>query len=937
MWEIYAYHNVVALFGIFNGVAAIMGSATYLSAIAAVAFCGFVAALAAYVFAPDKLVGWRWIATVVITYAVLFLPRVAVQIIDKTGGTPPRVVANVPLGMAALGGLTSTIGHTLTELFETAFQTLPGPASLPSALSYQSNGLMFGARAIQETRRVAFPDPAVRADILNFVNNCTVYDIADGTISPADFARTADLWSLMSNTNPARFSPVNTAAGVTTDTCVAVYASINARMAPQIADTTVRLALRLNPQLDPAAANAAVQDQILQAYVRSRIADAAATAAGIIRQNAVINAVMDASELGCQRINDPACMMLATGRAQAVAQQNAAWINGAKISEQALPIVRNAAEALTFALFPFVVLLMFLSSGRYAVALVIGYATVLVSIQLWPPLFAILNYLATLYAEMDQAAAADVGGGAKSLSLVSAPAIYSNAISGQAVVSYLIIGIPFLAYSLANKLAGFGTALTGGLSGLQSTIGNVSAAAAAGNAQLGNVTMDQRNVTPMDSNAYVSRRQDILGNWHTLDGTGRVATSYLRNEGVVSRIVSARVSADDVRESSRTAEVARTDLVSATNERSAALTDAVSRMSARSSGRRDSSGATSSSYESLARSAQEIQAISESGARLLNLTSSEFQRIAFNAAAGVGTGGLSPVTVNMRGELGKTYQAGLTETDQKVLQALSSEQLSKFKEFGDRLTLEASTMTVLASEDREGKELASRLTTTTSRVETAQSSLSEREAVAERLSTSYSRGEEIRIDLAQLPESERWQRRFTELAAVYRHDSQAIQIALASELASTARLPPTEYRDGSPVLATAAEIRSAAEADRRGGAFDPRRLGDARQQFDDRTRSAAPVLRPGQAPSTPTGKAPSGGPDPDSPEIGRKVKEQIGGFEQRNAIVRDSDGTVRTEKSEFEENRRKVGADLHKLGRDARQLARDAAGWVTGKDKNGSK
>jgi conjugal transfer mating pair stabilization protein TraG len=96
----------------------------------------------------------------VLVYGVLFVPRVTVGVVDKTGGTPVRVVANVPFGMAALGGLTSSIGNSITELFETAFQTLPGPAALPAELSYQQNGLMFGSRLIQETRRASIPDPA---------------------------------------------------------------------------------------------------------------------------------------------------------------------------------------------------------------------------------------------------------------------------------------------------------------------------------------------------------------------------------------------------------------------------------------------------------------------------------------------------------------------------------------------------------------------------------------------------------------------------------------------------------------------------------------------------------------------------------------------------------------------------------------------------------
>ena len=151
MWEVYAYHNSDSLFGIFNAVAAIMGSGSYLQAMAAVVFCGFVAAMAAYMFAPEKLQGWKWLGSVVLVYSVLFVPRVNVGIVDKTGGTPVRIVANVPFGMAALGGLTSTIGNSMTELFETAFQTIPGSGALPSSQQYQKNGLMFGSRLIQET------------------------------------------------------------------------------------------------------------------------------------------------------------------------------------------------------------------------------------------------------------------------------------------------------------------------------------------------------------------------------------------------------------------------------------------------------------------------------------------------------------------------------------------------------------------------------------------------------------------------------------------------------------------------------------------------------------------------------------------------------------------------------------------------------------------
>jgi len=57
MWEIYAYQNADSLFGIFNAAAAIHASSDYAAALAAVAFCGFVAALLAYAFAPESVTG----------------------------------------------------------------------------------------------------------------------------------------------------------------------------------------------------------------------------------------------------------------------------------------------------------------------------------------------------------------------------------------------------------------------------------------------------------------------------------------------------------------------------------------------------------------------------------------------------------------------------------------------------------------------------------------------------------------------------------------------------------------------------------------------------------------------------------------------------------------------------------------------------------------
>lgn len=929
MWEIYAYHNSDSLFGIFNAVAGMMGSSTYLSAIAAVVFCGFVVAMVAYVFAPERLQGWKWLGTVILVSSVLFIPRVDVGIVDKTGGSPVKVVSNVPLAMAALGGLTSTIGNSITELAETAFQIIPGPSSLPSELAYQQNGLMFGSRLIQETRSVTLPDPSIRTDLVNFVSNCTVYDIADGTIPPDSFSKSDNLWNLMASTNPARFSIVTSPSGVTTNTCDQAYASINGRMPAQINELSKRLGIRLNPSLPAAMAQAAVLSQIAQGYIRSQIAVSSATAADIIRQNAIINAISDAGEMGCQRVNDPSCMMLATGRAASVAGQNAAWINGAKISAEALPIVRNGAESLCYAIFPLVVLMLFLSTGKHTVLLLSGYATVLISIQLWPPLFAILNYMATLAAQSDQAAAAEVGAGIKALALQTASRIYSNSISAQAVVSYLIIGIPFLAWSLSNRLVNFGSTLFGGLQGLQSTIGNQSAAAAAGNASLGNVSMDQRIVSPMTSNPFVSKTQDVRGNWTTDDGTGRRAISLLRNEGITSHQVSARVSSGEVESAGKAATAAAADVVSASTTQAIILNEAFNRARSRTSGSRSSTGSGLSGYqevgqaaEALASETKRISAATGIGEDQVAGTLLRFS--AMPSAYGIGGGGT----------IEKRYGAKFSADENKVLDQANGETYRAVRSFGDRATTDRAFLNSLSSEGQSGRSLASSLSQAANRTESAERRFNEAVSYSEETRRAFERGETITRDVAQDPAFFDSVLEYERAAAQYGGNTQSLAAYLSSRLGNYS-LTPSHINQGSALPGDFDDVRAIGRDQRADPAVNPDLL--RAKASNDADVANRPLVDPASPPSArPVGQtsmprpvegAPRELADPERFRRGvggqvdgkqAQVQGSFQGFDERHELTRTPDGKVVGHQS-------MVKQTVQSLGRDAESAVEDGS------------
>ncbi|CAM3345796.1 conjugal transfer protein TraG N-terminal domain-containing protein [Paracidovorax anthurii] len=920
MWEIYAYQNADSLFGVFNAAAAIHASSDYSAAVAAVAFCGFVAALIAYAFAPEKLQGWKWLATVVLVFGILIVPRVTVGIVDRTGGSAVRVVDNVPFGVAVLGSLTSTIGHTLTGLFETAFQVIPGMGALPAELSYERNGLMFGNRLVRETGNVVFQDPAFRTDLVNFIHNCTTYDLIDGTLDPATFSTSDDVWPLMASPNPARFSTLTRAGGaVGVDTCPNVYLGLNGRLPAQIQRIQGRLAFQLNPTLPGTAAAAAIAGQIQQAYLKNSIANASATAADIIRQNAMLNALEDTGKIVGQKVNDPAAMVLAVGRAQAVAQMNASWLNFGKVAEQALPVLRNVIEAVTYALFPLFVLLLLLTSGRETMLAFKGYATILIWIQLWPPLYAILNYMASVYAAYDLAAAADLGSGAKALALQTSSVIYSRALSGEAVVGYLAISIPFIAWAALKRMENFGTALVGGLSGLQATLSGSTAASTVGNTSLGNVSMDQMQLAPNRTSAFMgSWQNDLSGNTFTASAlSGTTAVSLLRNQGFASRVVSMRVSEQDVQDASRQVDAARSESVAASNERSAMLAEAFTKGVTKLRSSRSSSGSTSSSFEQFGETLNRLDQISKSVADSTGLSQSQVARIALGASGRLGIS--SPIAgVSGNATADKSYASSLSAEERRVVGSMTSDQLAEFKQFGDRASQDRSFMNVIASDARDAQDLSARLSSTAARSERADASLSERSAFAERVSTAYERGETISIDIAQDPHNLAM---FTRYAEQYGGNSASARVLMEAELARQSLRPQSVFSDGTAVPTAFGEL----QAQHLRHSSDPDLTPDlaarhhsnqgAVRRFGGTAQPASDTVVPSSMRGT-------------IREEGERIRAATsadqGTFDRKAQITKTPDGTLASKRSLMKQSVNQVKEDAAPLINDAKNAVKDA-------------
>jgi conjugal transfer mating pair stabilization protein TraG len=491
------------------------------------------------------------------------------------------------------------------------------------------------------------------------------------------------------------------------------------------------------------------------------------------------------------------------------------------------------------------------------------------------------------------AAAADLGGGLKALSLQTASTIYSSAISGEAVVGYLVISVPFIAWAAVKRMENFGTALIGGLSGLQSTLSSATGGAAAGNLSMGNVSMDQMQLAPNRTSAFMSSMQnDVTGNTVSTNAlNGRTAISLLRNQGFASRVVSMKVSEQDVTEANRQVDAARSEAISANMERSAVLADTLTKGIAKYKSSRSSSDTSSSSFEQMGENLNSLDQITKGVADRTGLSQSQVAQIAFGAAGHLGVSSKF-AGAEVKASAGKTYQSSLSGEQQKVLGSMTSDQIAKFKQFSDRVSRDSSSMNAFGSDAKEAKELSARLATAVSKSERADAVLSERTTMAERISAAHEHGDSISVDMAQDPHNVEM---FMRYAEQYGGNSAAAFALFDAELARQGLRPNRVFSDGTALPTSFDDIWTEHAQDK----VDPSLNPDIAAVSEGHRKQVSHFKTsiPGSAGSN----APHGGIRSDIQKQGEEIHEQTVDvrqeFDSTAQIDKTKDGTLSSKKS----------------------------------------
>ena len=502
MFELFTLGGGTYLVDLLNAVAAITGGGAYILLAQLAGVAGLAWVLFRTAFGGSWKDNAKWVLLFVAVWGAMIVPKTTVRVVDRLDpALAPAVVANVPMGLALFASVTSQVGDGLTRLTEQAF-------SLPNDLAYRRHGLIFGARLAAKATRLEVTDAVFARNLRNYARQCVFHALLLGHVSADDLRESTDLWSLVTasgtpsaGASPARmveFATRQPASGTgatpidrTIVTCQDAAGRLNAQWAAEMNRAGTVFGRRIFPD---ARTDALARAELLAALPAAHdfLIGASRSAAEIMRQQMVLNAVHDAGEQWAAEAGNAAALRAYT-EARAEAQTVSAYRAIGRQAETWVPLLRIVFECLYIGAFPMAVLLMLTPAGA---AIFRSYVTGLIWLQSWGPLYAILHRIS-----MGEAAGAHERGGHDAgrdigISLVAQAGIRAVASDVAVMSGYLSMSVPFLAAALAYGLSKATVLATSVLA-----VGQDAASSAAHEGTTGNIALAS---TAYDTHRYAT-------------------------------------------------------------------------------------------------------------------------------------------------------------------------------------------------------------------------------------------------------------------------------------------------------------------------------------------------------------------------------------------------------------------------------------------------
>jgi conjugal transfer mating pair stabilization protein TraG len=417
---------------------------------------------------------------------------------------------------------------------------------MPDDLKYHKTGMIFGSDILEKAKQFKIINRNFRENMRNFVGQCVKYDIIlNHKYTFDDLRNSNDIWTLVTSNpsvNRGIFWLPPEGGKAEYLTCARAVAQFNLVWKQELDRVSLDLGTKLfsgratghsalhgaqfkmSPQLAQLL-KTELLGNLQSAY--GYLGDLAQSSEEILKQNIMINAVQDGASENSQASGNP----ISFSEIKALLQQNYTFETVGKLAAKVLPIMKAVLEALVYACFIFIIPLCMIPSGY---KFLFNWVAVLVWLQAWAPMYAILNFIMNIAARASTIAEMGTTGGISVANIAGASAANAEI---KVLAGYLAMSIPFICIAVVKGLGNFvhlagqmtGTSMQAASSSATETAsgnfsyGNVSV----GNSQTGNVSQLQRNF-----NSFLG------AGGHAVDTGGEQTKNDISGRSIITRAVS---------------------------------------------------------------------------------------------------------------------------------------------------------------------------------------------------------------------------------------------------------------------------------------------------------------------------------------------------------------------------------------------------------------
>ncbi|HXH54754.1 MAG TPA: conjugal transfer protein TraG N-terminal domain-containing protein, partial [Gammaproteobacteria bacterium] len=346
--------------------------------------------------------------------------------------------------------------------------------------------LVFGSRLMAESRLFRIQDPRFNENMQRFVQQCVVYDVMIGyKYTMKDLKTSQNIWQLVSE----RASPLlgflykmPNPGDNEIKTCKAGAKTLNEEWTLAIQEASLKLGKHFFPNLAEVQARNAFLEKLPQSY--ALLSKISLQASDILQQEMMVNAIQSASLNKAYQLGAAAHY----GSAKASLQQRASYEIAGEMARNALPVMKNVFEAIAYGAFVFIFPLIALPNGYQTLATYLG---ILIWIQLWAPLYAVLNLIMLLTAQAKSVAYV----GSQGLTLATSQGLANLNQDMSALTGWLSFSVPAIAYMMVKGGAGSFVHLANHLgSAAQSAIASTGHEVSSGNISLSNFSQGTQSL-----------------------------------------------------------------------------------------------------------------------------------------------------------------------------------------------------------------------------------------------------------------------------------------------------------------------------------------------------------------------------------------------------------------------------------------------------------